>query len=438
MSRHMEMTELIGRKRDGGTLRAEELEWIVAGYTEGRIPDYQMSAFLMAVVWRGMSPEELAAWTGAMLHSGEIMDLSSVGRPRVDKHSTGGVGDKVSIPLAPMVAACGVAVPMVSGRGLGHTGGTRDKLESIPGMRTALDPDEFRRVLEHNGMVFGGQSATIAPADRKIYALRDATGTVPSIPLISSSIMSKKLAEDISGLVLDVKVGSGAFMKNLDDARTLARTMIGIGASHDTAVVALLTDMEQPLGREVGNANEIAESIAVLKGEETGPVLELVLRLGSQMLVLGGVASDSGSARTALKKVIADGSALDVFRSVISDQGGEPEVVDDPSRLPHAAHSHTINAPRAGFVSRCDALDIGTAAVRLGAGRARAEDDIDPAVGITIMAHRGDEVTEGQALARVAYNTETQLSAAVERLRQAWVISDEPPEARPLVLDEIV
>ncbi|HEC09254.1 MAG TPA: thymidine phosphorylase [Acidimicrobiales bacterium] len=433
----MEMTELIGRKRDGGTLRPEELEWIISGYTAGRIPDYQMSAFLMAVVWRGMSPEELAAWTGAMLHSGEIMDLSSVGRPRVDKHSTGGVGDKVSIPLAPIVAACGVAVPMVSGRGLGHTGGTRDKLESIPGMRTALDPDEFKRVLEHNGMVFGGQSATIAPADRKIYALRDATGTVPSIPLISSSIMSKKLAEDISGLVLDVKVGSGAFMKNLDDARTLARTMIGIGASHSTAVVALLTDMDQPLGREVGNANEIVESIELLRGEGSGPLLELVLRLGSQMLVLGGVAPDSGAARTAMKGAIADGSALDVLRSVVADQGGDPRVVDDTSLLPRAAHTHVLGSPRSGFVSRCDALDIGTAAVRLGAGRARAEDAIDPAVGITVLAHRGDEVAEGDALARVAYNSEDQLTAALERLEAAWVISDEPPPDRPLVLDEI-
>jgi pyrimidine-nucleoside phosphorylase len=294
------MPRLIERKRDGEVLEPAEIRWIVSEYTADRIPDYQMSALLMAIFMEGLEPQELDAWTDAMLHSGEILDFSHVPKPKVDKHSTGGVGDKVSIPLAPMVAACGVAVPMMSGRGLGHTGGTLDKLESIPGFRTALDPPEFRSILEQTGLVLAGQSETLVPADRRLYALRDATGTVPSIPLIASSIMSKKLAEGLDALVLDVKVGRGAFMRSLDRAHLLAETMVGIGAARETSVVAILTDMGQPLGRAVGNANEIAESVEVLQGGGPADLLEVTYRLGEEMLIRSGRAVERADARSRL------------------------------------------------------------------------------------------------------------------------------------------
>ncbi|MGH8958034.1 MAG: thymidine phosphorylase, partial [Acidimicrobiia bacterium] len=317
----MNAVDLIQRKRDRLLLTEDEIEWLIRSYTDGTVTDYQMSALAMAVFLNGMSPAELTAWTGAMLHSGEVLDFSDIPQPKVDKHSTGGVGDKISIPLGPMVAACGVVIPMMSGRGLGHTGGTLDKLESIPGFTTALDPARFRQVLSECGLVLAGQSETLVPADRKLYALRDATGTVESIPLIASSIMSKKLAEDLDGLVLDVKVGAGAFMKEVAKARELARTMVEIGASYAVKTIALLTAMDQPLGNEVGNANEIAESIAVLRGDGPPDVLEVTMALGVEMLAVAGVESDPERARHRLQKTIDDGAALDLFGRVVEAQG---------------------------------------------------------------------------------------------------------------------
>ncbi|MEN8114686.1 MAG: thymidine phosphorylase [Actinomycetota bacterium] len=431
------MPELIGAKRDGGSLAAEELEWIIAEYTADRIPDYQLSAFLMAVIFRGMSQGELAAWTDAMLHSGDVLDLSSSPLPKVDKHSTGGVGDKISIPLAPLVAACGLGVPMMSGRGLGHTGGTLDKLESIPGFRTRIDPDEFVRQFNELGIVLAGQSETLVPADRRIYALRDASGTVPAIPLISSSIMSKKLAEDLDGLVLDVKIGSGAFMKDVASGTELAETMVGIGRSHDTPVVGILTDMDQPLGAEVGNANEMVESIAVLRGEGPEDVTELTMLLGAEMLVLGGLAGDVADGRSQLETAVTSGAGLEVFEKVIVAHGGDPRVLEDTAVFPTGRHEHVITADRAGYVERCDALTVGRSAVRLGAGRRAKEDDVDPGVGITVLARVGDALDAGAPLATVRYNTEAQLDACLPVLETAWNLTDEPQSPRPLILGEV-
>jgi len=396
-----------------------------------------MSSLLMAVFKEGLNHEELSAWTDAMLHSGDVLDFSHVGAPKVDKHSTGGVGDKVSIPLAPMVAACGVAVPMMSGRGLGHTGGTLDKLESIPGFRTTLDPPEFRAILEKTGLVLAGQSETLVPADRRIYALRDATGTVPSIPLISSSIMSKKLAEGLDALVLDVKVGRGAFMKNLEDARLLAETMVGIGAVRGTPVTALLTDMSQPLGDEIGNASEIAESVAVLRGEAPYDLTEVTYRLCEEMLLMGGITDDRTDARARLEKAVSSGAAFEKLVEVVVAQDGDPSVLEDTTRLPKAPNETVFAAPRAGVLSRCDALDLGVAALRLGAGREKKEDDIDPGVGITVPVGIGDTVEEGQPLATLVWSEEGRLGNAMQLVERAFEIGDEPVEAPPLVYGEV-
>jgi pyrimidine-nucleoside phosphorylase len=431
------MPELIARKRDGGELTPDEVHWIISAYTADEIPDYQMSALLMTFMFRGMEPSELNAWTDAMLHSGDVLDLSAIAESKIDKHSTGGVGDKISIPLGPLVAACGIAVPMVSGRGLGHTGGTLDKLESIPGFSTAVTPEQFGPQLERLGLVFAGQTETLVPADRRIYALRDASGSVPSVPLISSSIMSKKLAEDLDGLVLDVKVGSGAFMKERQDAERLARTIVDIGTARDTTVVALLTDMDQPLGATVGNASEIVESIDVLRGEGPPDVHELTLRLGEEMLIEGGVAGDRASARTQLEEAVGSGAALDRFRDVIAAQGGNPAVVDDPGLLPVAAHTEALTAPRSGYVTTCDALDIGRAAVLLGAGRQRKEDPVDPSVGITLHAKLGAAVEAGSLLATVAYNDPTRRDVALPLLTRAWDFREEPPPSRELIIGEV-
>lgn len=431
------MVELIGRKRDGGALTADELHWVIDSYTGGAIPDYQMSALLMAILFRGLDVDELAEWTDAMIHSGNVMDLSHIEAPRVDKHSTGGVGDKVSIPLAPIVAACGLAVPMISGRGLDHTGGTLDKLESIPGFRTALSPDEFVSVIDGEGLCLAGQSATLAPADRLIYALRDTTGTVPSIPLIASSIMSKKLAADIGALVLDVKVGSGAFMKTLDEARDLAAAMVGIGDAHGTDTVAVFTAMDQPLGREVGNGNEIDESIDVLEGRGPEDLTEVVYRLGGEMLVLGGLAESVETAKSLMDDAVASGRALDRFAAVVAAQGGNPDVVANRSLLPRARRVHSLTAARSGYVTRCDALDIGTAGVRLGAGRQRKEDDIDRGVGITIAKKLGDAVAKDETLAEIRYEDEARLERASNLLERAWEIGDSPPDPYRLILGEV-
>lgn len=427
--------QLIERKRDGGVLRSEEIRWIISEYTAGNLPDYQMAAMLMAVFKEGLDGPELAVWTDAMLHSGEVLDLSHIDAPKVDKHSTGGVGDKVSIPLAPMVAACGVAVPMMSGRGLGHTGGTVDKLESIPGFRTQLAPDEFVSVVETTGLVLAGQSPTLAPADGAIYSLRDATGSVPSIPLIASSIMSKKLAVGLGSLVLDVKVGRGAFMKDLDQARLLAETMVGIGKSHGTPVVAVLTDMNQPLGRMVGNANEIAESIDVLHGGGPDDLVEVVYRLAEEMLILAGIDSERADARMRLERAVGSGAAFEKFEQVTVAQGGDPAVLHDPTRLPQAKEQHVVRAASSGYVARIDAFDIGTAALRLGAGRERKEDDVDPAVGIAVEVKTGDEVTAGQPLARLYWNDEGKLADALPLTSGAFEVSEH--RGTPLVYGEV-
>ncbi|MEX1038805.1 MAG: thymidine phosphorylase [Acidimicrobiia bacterium] len=425
--------ELIETKRDGGTLTADSIEWLISAYTDGSVTDYQMSAMTMAIYLNGLDDDELANWTRAMLDSGETLDFDDIPAAKVDKHSTGGVGDKISIPLAPLVAACGVVVPMMSGRGLGHTGGTLDKLETIPGFFTGLDPDRFGEILRETGLVLAGQSETLIPADRKLYALRDASGTVSSIPLISSSIMSKKLAEGLDGLVLDVKTGSGAFMKELEDSRTLARTMVGIGNANGVRTVALITDMSQPLGNEVGNANEMAESIATLRGEGPDDITELTMALGEVMLELASI--DGG--RGLLQSKIDSGEALDKFKEVVAAQDGDPSVVDDPSRLPRASESATVSADRAGYVTGCNALTVGITATRLGAGRERSDDVIDPGVGITLHKKLGDRVETGDALATVHYSKQNLWDSHRDKLTGAWTIEDEPDEPRPLVLERI-
>ena len=426
---------LIERKRDGGVLHGEEIHWIIAEYTKGNLPDYQMAAMLMAVFKEGLDGPELDAWTDAMLHSGEVLDLSHIDAPKVDKHSTGGVGDKVSIPLAPMVAACGAAVPMMSGRGLGHTGGTVDKLETIPGFRTQLKPEEFVSVVEKTGLVLAGQSGTLAPADGAIYALRDATASVPSIPLIASSIMSKKLAVGLGALVLDVKVGRGAFMKDLDQARLLAETIVGIGKARGTPVVAVLTDMNQPLGRMVGNANEIAESVEVLHGGGPPDLVEVVYRLGEEMLILAGIDTVRADARLRLEQAVTSGAAFEKLEQVVVAQGGDPAVLHDTALLPHAKNEQVVRATKPGYVVRIDAFDIGTAASRLGAGRERKEDDIDPSVGMAVEVKVGDEVAAGQALVRLYWNDEGKLADALPMTEGAFEISEQ--RGTPLVYGEV-
>ena len=425
--------ELIETKRDGHNLSVEAINWLIAGYTDGTVPDYQMSAMAMAILLNGLDSEELTAWTAAMLHSGDVMDFSGVPISKVDKHSTGGVGDKISIPLAPLVAACGVAIPMMSGRGLGHTGGTLDKLEAIPGFKTGLAPRRFEEILTEHGLVLAGQSETMVPADRKLYALRDATGTVPSIPLISSSIMSKKLAEGLDGLVLDVKTGSGAFMEDLVRARELATTMVGIGLGYGVNTIAVITDMSQPLGNEIGNANEIAESIAVLRGDGPSDVTELTLALGEVMLELGN--ADGG--RDRLSDAISSGAALQKFIDVTVAHGGDPSVIEDPSLLAQAPIEAIVTASVDGYVTRCDALTIGIAATRLGAGRERKDDIVDPGVGITLHAKIGDQVRKGDPLAKVHYTDNSLWSAQESKLGNAWSIGPEPTEPPKLILERI-
>ena len=432
----MNVVDLIERKRDGGTLTGDEIDWLIAAYTSDTVTDYQMAAMAMAVFFHGLDVEELATWTSAMMVSGEVLDFSHVPLPKVDKHSTGGVGDKVSIPLVPMVAACGVAIPMISGRGLGHTGGTLDKLESIPGFRTQLTRGEFTAILEQHGLVLAGQSETLVPADRKLYALRDATGTVPSIPLIASSIMSKKLAEGLDALVLDVKVGLGAFMERLEDARTLAETMVQIGGSHGVPTVALLTAMDSPLGREVGNASEIRESLDVLRGGGPPDLVEVTMALGVEMLLTGGVAADESEARDRLNSAISSGRAMELFATVIEAQGGDPRVIEDDSIMARADRTHVLTADRDGVVTGCHARRVGVAAMRLGAGRERKEDTIDPGVGITVDAKPGDLVRAGESLATLRYRHPARLQEALRVLNGAFTIGESYSPA-PLIIERI-
>ena len=436
----MRAYDLIRKKRDGFPLTAEELQYLVWGATTGGVADEQLSAFLMAVFFRGMNAQELPAWLDAMLHSGQVLDLSGIPGRKVDKHSTGGVGDKISLPLAPLVAVCGVKVPMVSGRGLGHTGGTLDKLESIPGFTVDLPIARFIELVNRRGVCLIGQTAEIAPADRKLYALRDATATVESIPLIASSILSKKLAEGIDALVLDVKVGRGAFMKSLDDARVLARTMVNLCKAVGRGCVALLTDMDAPLGSAVGNAVEVREAIDVLKGFGPADVRELTLRLGVEMLIAGdapGVGNDPLLARRRLEAALADGGALKRFAQLIEEQGGDPRVVDEPSRLPQPKLVREVRAERSGLLSSLDAEQVGLAAVELGAGRARKEDVVDPAAGLLLLKRVGDEVRAGDVLAELHAATESRLDSGEVRLRGAAVLGDNPPQRKALVLERI-
>ena len=425
--------DVIRTKRDGGRLSPEQIAFAIRGFTEGTFPDYAMSALLMSIFLNGMGKKELEDWTQEMLHSGSVLDLSDIPGAKIDKHSTGGVGDKISIPLAPLVAAAGVRVPMVSGRGLAHTGGTLDKLESIPGFNVNLDVREYRRLVRRVGACLIGQTPEIAPADKRIYALRDVTATVASIPLISSSIMSKKLAEGIDGLVLDVKVGSGAFMKDLGSATKLARTMVQVGQGMGKEMVAVLSDMNQPLGWAIGNALEIDESIQVLRGGGPPDVVHLTVELGAWMLVLGKKARTLPAGRKKIQACIAEGSGLKKFREIVGAQGGDVAVVDDPSRLPRAKQTIALLAPRAGFVTAMDTEAVGVAAMELGAGRARLEDDIDPAVGILLKAKTGDRLAKGDPLAVLYVNDSQNLSSAKERLLAAYTLGPRKPRAIPLI-----
>jgi pyrimidine-nucleoside phosphorylase len=419
--------DIIAKKRDGGVLAPEEIAFFVDGVTRGVLPDYQASALLMAIVLRGMSPVETASLTLEMVRSGARLDLSRIPGVKVDKHSTGGVGDKTSLILAPLAAACGVVVPMMSGRGLGHTGGTLDKLESIPGFRVQLSLDEMEAALARTGCVMMGQTREIAPADRTLYALRDVTATVESIPLISASIMSKKIAEGIDALVLDVKAGSGAFMKTDADARRLAESLVSIGRSSGIRTEAVITRMASPLGCAVGNALEVAECLDVLKGGGPPDLIEISIELTARMLVVGGVARDHADGARQAHAAIASGAGLDRFRRIIEGQGGDPRVVDDPSRLPRVAGSRVVNAPRAGYVTALDAELIGRAAVALGAGRDRVDDAVDPAVGIVVLARLGESVGADAAILELHARDGRGLDRALDLLTRAVVVSDTPP-----------
>jgi pyrimidine-nucleoside phosphorylase len=425
------------KKRDGHALEREEIAAFVTGVTSGALPDYQASALLMATLIRGMNPHETAWLTDAMVHSGIRVDLSDLPGTKVDKHSTGGVGDKTSLILAPIAAACGVPVPMMSGRGLGHTGGTLDKLESIPGFRTALSLEEMRAALRHVGCAMLGQTAQIAPADKKLYALRDVTGTVESIPLISASIMSKKIAEGIDALVLDVKTGSGAFMKTEADSRRLAEMLVSIGNASGVRTEAVITDMEMPLGVAVGNALEVIECLDVLKGQGATDLVECSMELTVRMLMLGQVASDRADADRKARAAIASGEALDRFRRIIEQQGGDPRVVDDYSRLPAAPSRYVVEAERNGYLSRLDAELVGRASVLLGAGRDRVDDAVDPAVGLVIRAKPGARLSAGDPVLEVHYREQAKLDAALALARRAITIGDEPPVLRAIIVGEV-
>ena len=414
---------VIKKKRDGQHLSEEEVRAFIAGASDGTIPDYQIAAMLMAVFFRGLDGGELAVWADAMLTSGDRIGLSSVTRPKVDKHSTGGVGDKISLPLAPAVAACGAAVPMVSGRGLGHTGGTLDKLESIPGFKVDIPVDRFVKQVAELGVCLMGQTDRVAPADRRLYGLRDVTATVESIPLIASSIMSKKLAEGIDGLVLDVKVGDGAFMKSRAEAVQLARAIQSIGASARVKVTAVLTNMDAPIGRMVGNAVEVHESIEVLRGGGPLDSRELTVALGGEMLVLAGIASDAGDGRARIARVLDDGSALELFRKVVEAQGGDPRVVDAPEQvLPRAEKRIPVAAVETGTVRALAAREIGMAALVLGAGRRRVADVVDPSAGVALAAHVGERIDRGQPVAFLLTSSasDEQIAAAHDLVAGAY------------------
>jgi len=425
--------DVIRKKRDNVELSQAEIESLVAAYTNGDVPDYQVSAWLMAVLWRGMTRAETAALTDGMLRSGEVLDLSAIAASKVDKHSTGGVGDKTSLVLAPLAAAAGVSVPMISGRGLGHTGGTLDKLEAIPGFNVNLPVAKFRQVLETCGCAMIGQTAEIAPADRKLYALRDVTGTVESPYLICASIMSKKLAEGIDGLVLDVKTGSGAFMKSEKDAAFLAELMVETGERMGKQMVALITDMDQPLGNMIGNALEVGECIDILRGGGPEDLRELCLELAGWMLHLGGVSASVKEGRDRSMQLIASGEALERFRQMVEMQGGDPRVMDDAKRLPQATHTVDLKSAKSGYMGSMQCEQIGTACVILGGGRERKEDSVDPSVGIVMHKKVGDKVASGETFATVHYNVESRAKRAQQLIEQSCPVTEAPPAKRPLI-----
>jgi thymidine phosphorylase len=418
--------EVIRTKRDGGVLSDAQIDWVVDAYTRGVVADEQMSALAMAILLRGMNPAEIARWTAAMIASGDRLDLSTVDRPTVDKHSTGGVGDKITLPLTPLVAACGAAVPQLSGRGLGHTGGTLDKLEAIPGFRGRLSNVEFIDQLRRVGAAICAAGEGLAPADRKLYALRDVTGTVEAIPLIASSIMSKKIAEGTASLVLDVKVGTGAFMKEFDDARELARTMVALGRAHGVTTVALLTGMSVPLGRAVGNAVEVAESVEVLAGGGPPDVVELTLALAREMVAAAGLDGVDPA------QVLASGRAMDSWRALIRAQGGDPDAV-----LPSAREVEVVRSTVDGYVSTVDAYRIGVAAWRLGAGRARKEDPVSASAGVLLLRRPGDQVAAGDPLMELRTDDAGRIDAARAAADGAVTIAPAPPTPEPLVLERI-
>lgn len=433
----MRAVDLIRKKRDNHPLDDAEIRFLVAGLADGTVPDYQWSALLMAIVWRGMDSRETATLTDAMTRSGEVVDLSAIPGPKVDKHSTGGVGDKTSLILAPIAAAAGISVPMVSGRGLGHTGGTLDKLEAIPGFRVDLDLKRYKEVLGACGLVLIGQTAEIAPADKVLYALRDATATVESIPLISASIMSKKLAEGIDGLVLDVKTGNGAFMEAYEDSLKLAEAMVAIGRGLGKKMRALITRMDQPLGLAVGNAVEVRECVECLRGAGPADLMELSLELAAEMVVMGERAATIEEARATCRRTIDDGSALDRFRRVVEAQGGEPRAIDDLDRLPAARHAATVEAPRAGHVRALAARGVGHATMLLGAGRIRMDSAIDPAAGVLLHRKVGDRVSEGEPLAVLLSNDPDALLEAQRLIRDAYTIGDGPVTVPDLIVERL-
>jgi pyrimidine-nucleoside phosphorylase len=435
----MRAVDVIRTKRDGGELTPAQIDSFVTGATTGHgWANYQLSALLMAIVCRGMAPGETAHLTQAMTNSGKRLDLSDIPGPKIDKHSTGGVGDKTSLILGPLAAACGVVVPMMSGRGLGHSGGTLDKLESIPGFRVGLSEEEFRAALRVVGLGMIGQTRDAAPADKTLYALRDVTATVESIPLITASILSKKLSEGISGLVMDVKCGRGAFMKTLPDARALARSLVNVGTANGLRTIALLTAMDAPLGRAVGNSLEVIESIEVLKGNGPQYVTDLSVLLAARMVRLAGLSGDDATAEALVRAALVSGAGLEVFRRCIEQQGGDPRVIDDYRRLPTAQQCVPLRADRSGYIVAIDAEKVGIAAMILGAGRERAEEGVDHAVGVEVLARPGDWAREGDAIFQVHFRDGSRLARASEALRSAVIISDAPPTPGPLVLEEIV
>jgi len=433
----MRVVDLLRCVRDGDPVSAAELKAFIDGVGRGEVPDYQAAAFCMAVFLKGLSDELTVALTLAMRDSGEVIDLSGVPGIKVDKHSTGGVGDKISLPLAPLVAANGVPVPMISGRGLGHTGGTLDKLESIPGFRVDLDVERFRQLVGELGVCLIGQTGDVAPADKKLYALRDVTATVESIPLITGSILSKKLAEGIDALVLDVKVGRGAFMKTEASARALAESLVRVGTGAGLKVRALMTRMEEPLGRTIGNALEVREAIDILRGKGPADTTEITYALGAEMLCLGGVAKDSAEGRRKMEEAVASGAGLAKFRDLVEAQGGDPKAIDDPDRLPTAKKTTEVGAAAGGYVTEIDAYALGLAGMRLGAGRSKAEDPIDPAVGLEVLKSVGDEVNKGEAVARLHHNGGPAPDSVITNVRTAFSVGPSAPVRGPLVIDRL-